>query len=50
MRGLLIVLFLTGCATTGSDHILRGSGVETMPPPGYQKLCSDTPDFEACTP
>jgi len=47
----LICLLLAGCVTgpsTGAG-LLRGSGEETPAPAGYQRLCSEYPDFEACT-
>lgn len=44
---LLLALLLGGCA---APQALRGSGAPAMPPAGYEKLCTDQPTFEGCTP
>ena len=47
MKALILILLLTGCATTG---ILKGSGEPAPAPYGYEKLCKEQPTYEGCTP
>ena len=44
---LLIVLVAAQCAGCGGD-VLRGSGVEVMPPQGYTLYCISNPTAKEC--